>query len=815
MPADRRRYLRLLRADGQSVAAGPDGQPLRFETLAESAADALWADVATGPRRPLSPGTVLDAAAAGAIPLSVPWTWVETCCHVWPPGNTGLGPATAVLASLDIVRRHSLDVPVALAALDRFAGPLLAHALMELRLLADQHRTRRRERLDGEVGTLCKCLAAGMSVDEVAAFIELGAMDLLRDAADVLADQLLTIGRRFAGYLTEWSAGAADARKAVERWRLTSHWATGWCRAFDVLGPTLLDRFVREIGATQLPSETAGLVYRLASDLHDTPAERRSEQRAILSAGVPLVVERLSAAAGVPARAVITEQFCAAFAAADVAATAGLPIGTDARDLFAAVFVAGKTRKFLDYLGHADQVAMAGLAMGNADRLAALARLPGNGAVNGGVSAVDAAHVGAGWAFLRGLDQRLAQAVSAAVGRELMTMRVVRAVARLGLCLRFHRGDDLRASLAGGLATADGPEDPLAELARWRGDLPGRVREALERPAALRRELDGLQRKRDLSDSAARRVEHLRRQLADPAALVAWVGRDLAKVLPAALDEARIARLEATADGAIRGHFRDVLGVRLPADLSPAAQRKWDNALRLYLTVDRNRIRLRWLLRRESRGDRSWMTTEPRNAAFLAAVARSGVDVAVWRGAMVRHAVNGAGRPLRIELETDPLHVLQMGNHFGTCLSEGNMNAFSTVANATDANKRVAYVYDGRGTVVGRKLLVMTTRGQIVGFRTYGTSDGPDAPDIDRSAAEKDHNHLKRLLDGFCGELARLCGANLHPCDGGAVDEPDSDEMRLAAEWYNDGAEPFDPRHTVRAVGRSGIARKGKMPRGR
>ena len=365
------------------------------------------------------------------------------------------------------------------------------------------------------------------------------------------------------------------------------------------------------------------------------------------------------------------------------------------------------------------------------------------------------------------------------------------AVARLGLCVRFHRRESLRASLAD-VAGDDG--DLLAELVRWRGTagLPGRVREAVERPDRLRRELAALADRP--SPAAVRRADHLRQQLADPEAVADWVRRDLAKVLPAAVDEARLARLEAAAESAVRGHVRDVLGVDLPGGLTDAARRNWDNALGLYLTVDKNRARVRTLLRREAVGDRASVLAEPRNAAFLSAVAKAGVDVAAWRGPFARRVTDAAGSPLRFEVEPDPLHVLQMGNYFGTCLSRGDVNAFSTVANATDANKRVVYAYDGRGVVVGRKLLAMTTAGEIVGFATYGTGAPPATLEPDDDAAEAARERFKALLDAFCGDLARHCGATLHRHgnrDGQWVDEPPTDALALAAEWYNDGAEPF------------------------
>jgi hypothetical protein len=152
-------------------------------------------------------------------------------------------------------------------------------------------------------------------------------------------------------------------------------------------------------------------------------------------------------------------------------------------------------------------------------------------------------------------------------------------------------------------------------------------------------------------------------------------------------------------------------------------------------------------------------------------------------------------------VETDPLHVLQMGNYFGTCLSEGDFNAFATIANAVELNKRVVYVYDARRAVVGRKLVVMTRRGQLLGFRTYGALPGRDAAGADGNGAR-----LKVFLDEFCRGLARRCGATLHPypdCPQPQIEE-DFKSLALFAKWYNDGPEAFGPltAEAVRTGGR-------------
>ncbi len=762
-----RSRVRHARPDGRRTAVGPDGTPLTYDTLAAAAAAALWADVRGDPRPPPALSLVLDAAAVAALPPTVPWAFVEACCHVWPLGASDLGPAAAVLLSLAAAGQHAGAPPAAVAAaLDRYAAAMLSTSVGDVTRLGSY----RRHLLVSEAGAVGRYVAAGLTVDDLQPFHDLDGMDLLAAVATDRPGLLGPFARQMGGYLREWArAGPYGRWPAAATWGAGTHAVHGWGMAFELMGPAVVDQLVRGIPQ---PTEAAGVVCRLAWAMWDDagPEDRRAARRAVVAGCVPTLVRRLRAAADPAARAAVTERFFRAFAAVDAAVAAGLPDGVVAGPLltacFASPFVPAAGEHWFQSLQRPERAAVAALAMGRADRLIAVARLPLQG--TGSASDGDADLFSAAWSLLAGLG--VAEGVSAALTRAGLTGRVVRAVNRLGLCLRFHRRADLRAALADVAGVAS--DDPLAELARWRGEVPGRVREILDRPAALRRELGGLTATADLSAGGRRRADHLRRQLADPAAVAAWVNRDLARVVPAALDEARVARLEAVAEATIRGHFRDVLGVHLPADPSAAVGRNWDNALRLYLTIDRNRPRLRRLLRREARGDRGWMAIDARNAAFLRAAAAAGVDTAAWRGGLVRRATDDDGRPLRVELETDPLHVLQMGNYFGTCLSEGQSNAFSTVANATDANKRVAYVYDDRGTVVGRKLIAMTAAGQIVGFRTYGTAD-----------------RLKPVLDAFCRHLARRCRATLHPA--GRPDAAAVPDLHLSADWYDDGPEPF------------------------
>src|SRR5262249_11157810 len=136
--------------------------------------------------------------------------------------------------------------------------------------------------------------------------------------------------------------------------------------------------------------------------------------------------------------------------------------------------------------------------------------------------------------------------------------------------------------------------------------------------------------------------------------------------------------------------------------------------------------------------------------------------------------------------ERDPLSILQMGNYFDTCLSFGGINAFATVANACELNKRVVYATDGAGRVVGRKLIGLNEEGALIGFHTYSAL-------TDQTGNEALRTVFRRYLQDF----AARCGLQL--ADAGRV------PTLFAGAWYDDGVVPWneDDLRTARSGSRS------------
>lgn len=396
----------------------------------------------------------------------------------------------------------------------------------------------------------------------------------------------------------------------------------------------------------------------------------------------------------------------------------------------------------------------------------------------------------------KSLDATMRQRVSKLMRQERPALRAMRWLARAGFCLRLDRRIDWTQNPAGpGMEQRLGrwaiPESCQADMAEliWlvgAGEMPGKVLEVLGREPRLRQELGVLETMEHLPPAAWRRVENLKKWLRDAEALRSWIERDLAAALREAIDEAFLGGLEKKAAQVVAQHLERVIGkVHAP----PKNARDWDNAVRLYYSTEKNRKVLRRLMIRESRGDRTWMRQHPQNRRFLEAMKSRGIDIEAWLGPMVRVIAVPTGK-WHIALETEPLAVLQMGNYFGTCLSERGINSFATIANAVELNKRVIYVRDERGTVIGRKLIAMSWRGQIVGFRSYGVGPlDPWAGELPRS-----NPWMKIALDVFCRELADAVKATLHPFPQGedAKEAATEGGMSLFCRWYNDGPEDFD-----------------------
>ncbi|MCC7019044.1 MAG: hypothetical protein IT332_04785 [Ardenticatenales bacterium] len=416
-------------------------------------------------------------------------------------------------------------------------------------------------------------------------------------------------------------------------------------------------------------------------------------------------------------------------------------------------------------------------------------------------------HAHAGWLYLERFPVTRTRLIELARRPEWIG-RVLDILERFALSARFpeRRAYEVELSywesppVPSGLdLPADCPPDvraALEHLAAYRA-LVGRsepfgaeVRRLLEGDGGRGAEIAALEARRAagaLSPSAAARLAKLRGEHDIPARAADRAYGILAKRAPKLADLAALDALEATVRQVIDAHWTAILGAAPPAD---TPERDWDNALFLYHHLEHNRPLLLRLLRDVAAGRVPVdLLGHPANAAFAGRVGAAGVDIAAWLAPLeLRRVVHVAA--WRIYVATDPLEVLQMGNLFDTCLAVDGFNAFAAVANAMEVNKRVLYVRDERGHVIGRRLLVLSADGLVFGHHSYGMGALYDDDEDDEDGGGRSP-WVKIHLEALCAALAERAGARLaRPAESV---QRDSTDFALFAQWYFDGLEPFDP----------------------
>ncbi len=195
------------------------------------------------------------------------------------------------------------------------------------------------------------------------------------------------------------------------------------------------------------------------------------------------------------------------------------------------------------------------------------------------------------------------------------------------------------------------------------------------------------------------------------------------------------------------------------------------NALGIWTQLSENKKLAGRLIRNHCSRDFFWNRRLFANKQFEQKLNTAGINSAVWlaENRRIFECAPVTGGRLEIHLENNPLEVLQMGNYFDTCLSFGGVNSHATVLNAIDFNKRVLYATDGKGKVVGRKLIAITADMQMIGYYSY-----TNLPSIEANKA------VKKLMLKYCGELASRAGMEL--ADDGVV------QLLCGSAWYDDGA---------------------------
>lgn len=317
-------------------------------------------------------------------------------------------------------------------------------------------------------------------------------------------------------------------------------------------------------------------------------------------------------------------------------------------------------------------------------------------------------------------------------------------------------------------------------------DMPPGVRDIVGQRNKLAKELAYIEAKLQAQPARAdlaSRAGNLRERLQDQEKHVRSIVEEAGERLQRVTAEAQLAAAEHLVMACYRKHLNLVAGP-VPDDMP--LDEDLVNAILLTVDIKQNKRLLRALLRAYIRGDRRWPEAQPANVQFLDSLSARGVNVAAWLGKHPRRfPYKGAHEGyVHLSIERDPLHVLQMGNYFDTCLSFGGINAFSTVANATELNKRVIYARDGKGRIMGRKLIAINEQGALVGFRTYTSLDW-----------ERGGRELNAIFRRYATAFAQACGLEMQ--NEGNI------PTLLTQHWYDDGLvnwnEDADPAASVRS----------------
>jgi len=183
-------------------------------------------------------------------------------------------------------------------------------------------------------------------------------------------------------------------------------------------------------------------------------------------------------------------------------------------------------------------------------------------------------------------------------------------------------------------------------------------------------------------------------------------------------------------------------------------------------SVDENRRSFRKVLRRYLQHGDSGVMLHPANVTWLCAKNRfwrPGVWIAGHE--MVIQTKQYGSLTLRVEKSFE--EVLKMGTRVGSCLSSGNMNAHSAIANAVDLNKQVVYAWDAQGRFIGRQLVAMNTHGQLACFQVYAVKAVCD--------------ELMQAFAAFDRDYAYRLGVAI------ATDYDASVKSVVCKDWYDDG----------------------------
>ena len=296
-------------------------------------------------------------------------------------------------------------------------------------------------------------------------------------------------------------------------------------------------------------------------------------------------------------------------------------------------------------------------------------------------------------------------------------------------------------------------------------------------PQALQSEIDAIESKLkrgqtgepELDSKLTKRIRKLKSYQKAPLQISPQRILNLTNKLEARIQHEAIARYTKLGRKIVKTHFQDtpnaerVLESLMNAKFGPVL------AEILSLNSPNQKLGLRLLFETEA-GSTGCFEAEPQNQAFLDSIRAKGVDTAPWISAESWKEETKDGQAYTLAFTDEALDYLLMGFHFKTCLSPGDTNFFSTIANAVDVNKKVLYAKTAEGKVLGRCLFAINSRGQILTFHRY---------------QHDEKSQFSAAVDSYAKVLAKKMGTSL--TSQGVVPN------LVAPEWYNDGAVAGEP----------------------
>jgi len=229
----------------------------------------------------------------------------------------------------------------------------------------------------------------------------------------------------------------------------------------------------------------------------------------------------------------------------------------------------------------------------------------------------------------------------------------------------------------------------------------------------------------------------------------------------------------------IQGHVQERLNLPTIPTAWMQDKRHKHSLAALCKLGERERSLASLLLRANLAGEHQDLRYVPKNQEWLGSMERAGINMQPWLQSSplrVQIETEEATLVLRLQFADDVFDILQMGDHFETCLSHDQFNFFSVVANAADLNKRVVYAYDAAGRVFGRCLLGISAEKRLLSFHSYSHAH--------HAAFEKALNQFLTMLEQSMGIQRGSTGRI---------------PLLLAGNWYDDGVRTLLPEYAALA----------------